>query len=56
MTIELFGYKLEVELLIFIAVLYLIMLIHILFSVIKVDGVGELAKEGYQSLKESLRM
>lgn len=52
MTVDLFGYKLEVEILILIAVIYLIMMFHIFLSVTKVNGVEEFVKEGFESLKK----
>ena len=50
MTVDIFGYDIDLEILILIGVIYLIMITHTIMSVIKVDGVNKFIKEGFESL------
>ena len=54
MTIDIFGYKVDLEILILIGIVYLIMVIHTLSSTTKVEGVGEFLQEGFEAIKNSL--
>ena len=56
MTIELFGYKVDLEIIILIGIIYLIMVVHTLFSVVNVEGMGEFIQEGFQAVKEELKV
>lgn len=50
MPLNIFGYKIDLEILIFIAVLYLILLVHTLIGVVRVEGVDQFLKEGFDTL------
>ena len=51
MTVDILGYKLDLEILILIGIIYLIMVVHTLCSVTKVEGVNEFIKEGFEVVK-----
>ena len=55
MTIDILGYKVDLEILILIGIIYLIMATHTLFSVTKVEGFSELIKEGFEAVAEDLQ-
>jgi hypothetical protein len=50
MTVDIFGYDIDLEILILIGIIYLIMMIHTIMSVIEVDGVNKFIKEGFESI------
>lgn len=54
MTVDIFGYDIDLEILILIGVIYLIMVSHTIMSVINVDGVNKFVKEGFESLLNEL--
>ena len=54
MTVDILGYKLDLEILILIGIIYLIMVVHTLCSVTRVEGVEEFVKEGFEAIKNSL--
>jgi hypothetical protein len=56
MTIDILGYKINLEILILIGIICLIMVTHTLFSVTKVEGVNEFIKEGFEAIKEDLKI
>jgi hypothetical protein len=56
MTVDIFGYDIDLEILILIGVIYLIMITHTLISVAKVDGVNEFIKEGFEALSQDLKV
>lgn len=56
MTIDIFGYKIHLEILILIGIIYLIMVTHTLFSVTKVEGVNEFIREGFEAITEDLKL
>lgn len=53
MTLDILGYKVNLEILILIGIIYLIMIVHVLYSTIKVEGVDKFIKEGFQAIKDS---
>ncbi len=55
MTIELFGYEIDLEIIILIGIIYLIMVVHTIFSVVNVEGMSEFIQEGFQAVKEELK-
>jgi len=55
MTIDIFGYKIDLEILILIGIVYLIMVVHTLFSVTNVEGVNAFIREGFQAISEDLK-
>ena len=55
MTIDILGYKVDLEILILIGIIYLIMVSHTLFSVTKVEGVNEFIKEGFEAVRDDLK-
>jgi hypothetical protein len=55
MTIDILGYKIDLEILILIGIIYLIMVAHTLFSVTKVEGVNEFILEGFQAVTQDLK-
>lgn len=56
MTIEIFGYKIDLEIIILIGIIYLIMTIHTLSSVVRVEGMDEFIQEGFEAIKEELKV
>jgi hypothetical protein len=54
MTIDLFGYKIDLEIIILIAVLYLIIVVHTLSCVTKVEGASEFILESFSTIKNDL--
>jgi hypothetical protein len=56
MTIDILGYKIDLEILILMGVIYLIMVVHTLFSVTKVEGVNEFIKEGFEAISQDLNV
>jgi hypothetical protein len=56
MTVELFGYKIDLEIIILIGIIYLIMVVHTLFSVVKVEGMDKFIQEGFEAIKEELNI
>jgi hypothetical protein len=56
MNVDIFGYKIDLEIIILIGIVYLIMMIHTLFSVIKVEGVEEFIQEGFKAIKQDLKI
>jgi len=56
MTVDIFGYDIDLEILILIGVLYLIMIIHTFISVAQVDGVNDFVKEGFEALSQELKV
>jgi hypothetical protein len=56
MTIDILGFKVDLEILILIGIMYLIMVTHTVFSVTKVEGVNEFIKEGFEAISEDLKM
>jgi len=50
MTVDIFGYKLDLEILILIGIVYLIMVVHILISVTNVKNVNKFIKEGFAAI------
>lgn len=54
MNIDILGYKVDLEILILIGIIYLIIVIHTLYSTTKVEGVGEFIQEGFEAIKNSL--
>jgi hypothetical protein len=55
MTIDILGYKIDLEILILIGIIYLIMVVHTLFSVTKVEGVNEFIKEGFEAIADDFK-
>jgi hypothetical protein len=55
MTIDILGYKIDLEILILMGIIYLIMVAHTLFSVTKVEGVNEFIKEGFEAISDDLK-
>lgn len=55
MTVDILGYDIDLEILILIGVIYLIMVTHTIMSVMKVDGVNEFVKEGFEALTSTSR-
>jgi len=55
MTVDILGYKIDLEILILMGIIYLIMVAHTLFSVTKVEGVNEFIKEGFEAIKDDLK-
>lgn len=55
MTVELFGYKIDLEIIILIGIIYLIMTVHTLSSVVRVEGMDEFIQEGFQAIKDELK-
>jgi len=53
MNIDILGYNIDLEILILIGIIYLIMVVHTLISVTKVEGVNEIIKEGFEALTQS---
>ncbi len=53
MNINILGYNIDLEILILIGIIYLIMVVHTLISVTKVEGVNEIIKEGFEALTQS---
>lgn len=56
MTIDILGYKIDLEILILIGVIYLIMVAHTLFGVTKVEGFNEFVKEGFEAITEDIKI
>ena len=52
MNINILGYEIDLEILILIGIIYLIMIVHTLISVTKVEGVNEIIKEGFEAFME----
>ena len=50
MNINILGYEIDLEILILIGIIYLIMIVHTLISVTKVEGVNEIIKEGFEAI------
>jgi len=50
MNINILGYEIDLEILILIGIIYLIMVVHTLISVTKVEGVNEIIKEGFEAI------
>jgi len=55
MTLEIFGYKIDLEILILMGVIYLIMMSHTLYSVVHVEGVNEFIQEGFKAAENELK-
>ena len=56
MTVEVFGYKIDLEIIILIGIIYLIMTVHTLSSVVNVEGMNEFIQEGFEAIKEELKV
>lgn len=56
MTVDIFGYDIDLEILILIGVMYLIIIIHTFISVAQLNGVNEFVKEGFEALSEDLKI
>ena len=56
MTVDIFGYDIDLEILILIGVMYLIIIIHTFISVAQLKGVNEFVKEGFEALSEDLKI
>jgi len=56
MTVEILGYNINLEILILIGIIYLIMAVHTLSSVVRVEGMDEFIKEGFESIKEEFKV
>jgi hypothetical protein len=55
MTVDIFGYKIDLEILILIGIIYLIMTLHTLSSVVKLEGMDTFIKEGFEAIKQELQ-
>jgi hypothetical protein len=55
MNVDIVGYKVDLEILILIGIIYLIMVTHTLFSVTRVEGVNEFIKEGFEAITNDLK-
>jgi hypothetical protein len=56
MTVDIFGYDIDLEILILIGVMYLIIIIHTFISVAQLNGVNEFVKEGFEALSQDLKI
>jgi hypothetical protein len=56
MTVNILGYQIDLEIIILMCLIYLIIIIHTLISVIHVEGVDEFIKEGFEALKNDLKL
>lgn len=53
MQVDILGYKIELQILILICLLYIIILLNLIYSCIKVKGMNILLQEGFKSVKEN---
>ena len=56
MKINILGYTFHLEILILIVIIYLIMVIHIIYSTIRVKNIDEFIKEGFGVIKEGFEV
>lgn len=50
MNINILGYIIDIKILIMIGIVYLIICVHTLCSTIKVEGMNEFIKEGFEAI------
>ena len=52
MKLPIFGYLIDLEIIILICLLYLIVMINLVYSCVKVNGVKEFVMEGFEMIKK----
>lgn len=55
MTVDIFGYKIDLEILILICVMYLIIVSHTLFSVTKVEGLNDFIQQVFEDITKDIK-